>query len=210
MKRNRGYPVNLPVSRVRQVREKVPSVQDLQAAQNGDIFTFYGGFDLAGPFPVVASAARPEYTAIFRSNLYYNCIEIDAIYPASARGWVVPDLWKLALDDNDNYFGEPIPGFSTDLGPKIYYQFGAAADELITWQHVYHCAKTYIAPAMGDPTNTSSLYGKQVFRLYGLKAFRCFKLGQWTSNGPNHTLASAPEISFRVWHDKKSDVLRSS
>jgi len=216
MSRNRGYPTfPLQFSGVSS-KNNFP-VEPLEMLPKADsVFDYAGAFDLSGPFPTITLQSTPDYYAWFVANRYYNCIEIDAIYSRQDHGWNVPDLFKLALDKQDKIFGvnSLVSGFYADPSvPRITYQFGSNSVEYIKsedWQFIFQPAKTYFSPTgAGDLTNTSTLYGKQVFRIYGAKPFRAFALGQWSQYKASHTIETTPELSFRVWYDPKQTILRS-
>lgn len=214
--RNRGYPSFGANFGAKVSKDKFPVTPRELLPKADSVYEYAGGFNLPGPFGPIAEVEIPDYYAWFRANLYYNCIEVDAIYPRTDHGWNVPDVFKLATDTQDKMFGV-VAGFGGYYGdfsvPRITYEFGVSGTIKIPadqYQFVFQPAKTYYAPTgAGDLTNTSSLYGKQVFRLYGCKPFRSFVLAQWSQYRINHTLETSPELSFRVWYDPDQQILRS-
>jgi hypothetical protein len=144
----------------------------------------------------------------------FNCLEIDAQYAQSLRGWCIPDLWAAVF---------VIPATLPTLA--IFALFGKPAlvavtdtiDIINNAPLIYMPVKQFLSPAIGDDTTSENLESTRVFRAYGLTPFyNCtiafYMVWAGPASIPNTgpiAVASIPRIQLRAWYDPSITQLRT-
>lgn len=203
----KGYPVEPVIRRAIPPASAIVKPQQTVTVTNpGDYFTGLVEWVPTG-FPVdVLVGDVPNGMFRTASKNFYNCMEIDAVFPASPRGWVVPDRCMIDLEQ-----GRQIPltqNLVWNGDPDLFRAFSTAAylpSFFVPFNpdFMLQIPKTYIAPVLGDPTNSSTLPKQGIFRGYGLQSFNVCTFLYWQefTNPHNQYYDYQPSFIIRQWYD---------
>ena len=162
-----------------------------------------------------SSIQAPDGGLVVISNQTFNCIEVSMSGVADGDGFVIPDRLVLSctpiIDD--------LAGFPFVYEPKPYlFRFGntdAVALERYQFVSPYNVAmvsppKVYKAPMLGSYANSTTNYGGNLIRAYGLKDFSLAFLTQWNEyrSGARVVPPNSPVYTIRMWYDYNELVPR--